>query len=157
MLRWGANTLKINMPITDQERPLPDGTTLISTTDLKGIITTINADLIAISGYSEEELLGANHNILRHPHMPSSIFDNMWHTIRRGGPWNGLVINRCRNGDYYWVDTFIALLRNRGEVVGYQAVHTRPNAERARRTQLMYEQMRNGKGPCPITPLPQER
>ncbi len=139
--------MKINMPITDTERALGEDTTLITTTDLKGIITSANDAFVEISGFSRGELVGSSHNIVRHPHMPPAAFANLWQKLKTGESWNGLVKNRTKSGDYYWVDAFVAPIREDGRIVGYQSVRTRPDRERVARTEKLYARLRAGRTP----------
>ncbi|MEX2333081.1 MAG: PAS domain-containing protein, partial [Pseudohongiella sp.] len=73
---------------------------LVSTTDLKSHIKYANPEFVAISGFTEQELMGATHNIVRHPDMPKDAFKALWTNIQAGRPWMGMVKNRCKNGDY---------------------------------------------------------
>lgn len=139
--------MKLNIPITAVERKLSSGTTLITTTDLKGQITSTNKAFVDISGFSEAELVGASHNIVRHPHMPKEAFGNLWEKLREGCPWNGLVKNRTKSGDYYWVDAFVAPIHKDGTIIGYQSVRTQPNRENITRAERLYERIRKGKLP----------
>ena len=91
--------MKLNQPVTGREKPFTHGT-IVTKTDLKGIITYANDAFVDMSGFSREELLGVNHNIVRHPDMPPTLFDDMWKTLRSDKPWQGLVKNRCKNGDH---------------------------------------------------------
>ena len=86
--------MKINEPVTDQEVKLRDGQELVTKTNLKGIITYTNPDFIEISGFSREELVGKNHNLVRHPDMPPAAFKDLWETLKLGRPWSKLVKNR---------------------------------------------------------------
>ncbi|KRT56418.1 PAS domain-containing protein [endosymbiont of Ridgeia piscesae] len=95
--------MKVNQPVTGVEIPLQEDTIIVSTTDLKGMITSANGAFIEISGFSEAELLGRNHNIVRHPDVPAAAFQDLWDTIKRGHPWTGIVKNRAKSGDHYWV------------------------------------------------------
>ncbi len=88
--------MKINLPVTQQEIMLSDDASIVSKTDLKGAITYINREFIEISGFSEVELLGKNHNIIRHPDLPAVAFEDLWRTVKSGKPWNGMVKNRCK-------------------------------------------------------------
>ena len=96
--------MRVNTPITQIERHLAEGQYIVSKTDLKGRITYVNQPFIDISGYTADELIGQPHNIVRHPDMPSGAFADLWRTLQNGKAWRGLVKNRCKNGDYYWVD-----------------------------------------------------
>jgi len=121
--------VKINLPISGQERLFPPDKTLVSKTDTKGIITFANKDFVEISGFPEEELIGVNHNIIRHPEMPSAAFDVMWKTLKRGLPWHGVVKNRCKNGDHYWVDAKVVPIKKGGQIIGYMSVRSCPSRE----------------------------
>ncbi len=83
--------MKINMPVTQHEQEFKETTSIVSKTDLKGKITFINLDFIEVSGFSEDELLGQNQNIVRHPDMPPAAFEDLWTTIKSGKPWVGKV------------------------------------------------------------------
>ena len=76
----------------------------------------VNPDFLAISGFSAEELLGFNHNRVRHPDMPPAAFAHLWQTLQAGRSWMGLVKNRCKNGDHYWVSAFVTPIRRNGRV-----------------------------------------
>ena len=114
--------MKNNHPVTQREIPFPPDTCPVSRTDLKGVITYANDAFVQLSGYSREELIGQNHNIIRHPDMPEAAFRDLWTTIEAGLPWRGLVKNRCKNGDFYWVEALVAPLRSNGRVTGYVSV-----------------------------------
>lgn len=92
--------MRTNLPITNQEYLLRDGMNIVSRTDLKGRITYINDDFIEASGFTEAELIGEPHNLVRHPDMPEEAFADLWSTLKAGRPWTGLVKNRCKNGDF---------------------------------------------------------
>lgn len=95
--------MRTNLPVTDNEYLLQDGTMLVSSTDLNGVITFCNRNFIEASGYSEKELLGQPHNLVRHPHMPAEAFEDMWENLKNGKSWSSIVKNRRKNGDFYWV------------------------------------------------------
>ena len=97
---------------------------ILSTTDLKGALSCVNPDFIAISGFSEVELLGHNHSIVRHPDMPAQAFADLWRTLKAGRSWMGLVKSRCKNGDHYWVSAYVTPVQRNGQVVEYQSVRT---------------------------------
>jgi len=93
-----------------------------STTDLKGVITGVSQAFCNISGYSEEELIGKHHNMVRHPDIPKELFKAMWKTIESGKIWQGEIKNRSKNGGYYWVTAVISPLYDNGVKVGYSSV-----------------------------------
>ncbi len=142
--------MKKNEPITGQERTYGEDRIIISTTDLKGIITYANEDFIDISGFSREELIGKNHNIVRHPDMPPVAFKDLWDTIQGGKPWRGIVKNRCKNGDHYWVDAYVTPVYEGDSLVGYQSVRTCPGRMGVSGAEELYKKFRNNQ----ITKLP---
>ncbi|OZB47357.1 MAG: chemotaxis protein, partial [Thiomonas sp. 14-66-4] len=95
--------MRNNQPVTQQEYVLKHDDFIVSKTDLKGRITFVNRTFVEISGFSEAELLGAPHNIVRHPDMPVEAYEDLWRTLKAGKAWQGMVKNRCKNGDFYWV------------------------------------------------------
>lgn len=133
--------MKLNLPITDREVELSEDAVLISTTDKKGIICYVNQWFIDISGYSKEELLGTNHNIVRHPDMPVEAFADMWDTLKTHQPWLGVVKNRCKDGSYYWVEAFVSPIYENGELSGYQSVRVRPQAQDVTRAIRLYQRL----------------
>lgn len=139
--------MKINLPITDLEIRLQEGDNLLTTTDLKGSVTYANPTFVRISGYAADELLGRNHNIIRHPHMPPEAFRQLWACLKSGRSWMGLVKNRSKNGDYYWVSAYATPVSENGEVVEYQSVRTRPSAERVAAAEQCYAELLQGKTP----------
>jgi aerotaxis receptor len=118
--------MRINLPVTQHEYEFPADQTLISVTDLKGRITYCNPNFVMVSGYTEDELLGQPHNMIRHPDMPQEAFRDMWDTIEAGHPWTALVKNRRKNGDHYWVRANATPVRSGDQIVGYLSVRTRP-------------------------------
>ena len=130
--------------VTRNEYCLKDTETIVSKTDLKGNITYINQDFIRISGYSAEELLGAPQNIVRHPDMPKEAFYDLWYTLRSGKAWTGLVKNRCKNGDHYWVEAHAAPTTENGVVTGYTSIRVKPSTEQVRQAEAAYRQIREG-------------
>ena len=134
--------MRINHPVTGREYPFPAGESLVSTTDTKGRITYCNPAFIAVSGYAREELLGQPHNLIRHPDMPAEAFRDMWETITGGQPWSGLVVNRRKNGDHYWVTANVTPLLENGVVTGYMSVRTCPGRAEVEAAQALYATMR---------------
>ncbi len=137
--------MKINMPVTDNEVVLKDGQMIVSTTDLKGRISYVNQDFIDISGFTEEELIGKNHNIIRHPDMPSSAFKDLWDRLKSNRPWVGMVKNRCKNGDYYWVQANITPLFENGYLTSYMSVRNKASAEDIREAEQLYAKLNSDK------------
>jgi methyl-accepting chemotaxis protein len=137
--------MKINEPVTQKEIPFPEGTILVTKTNLKGMITFCNSDFVKISGFTEDELLGSSHNIVRHPDMPPEAFQDLWDTVQSGRPWTGLVKNRAKNGDHYWVKANVTPVTSNGQVVEYMSVRTKPASHEIREAEDLYQQITRGK------------
>ena len=136
--------MRTNMPVTDREYVLHAGQTVVSKTDLQGNITYINQDFIDISGFSAEELIGAPQNIVRHPDMPAEAFADFWRTIKSGKAWTGMVKNRCKNGDYYWVEANAAPMLENGQMVGYTSIRVKPSREQVAAAEQAYQAIKQG-------------
>lgn len=145
--------MKTNLPITQNEVPFPKGHYIVSRTDLKGIITYVNDTFVDISGFTRDELIGKNHNVIRHPDMPPVAFAWLWDTVKSGRPWRGAVKNRCANGDHYWVDALIVPVLKGGETIGYMSVRTEASRARIAQAEAFYEQLKQGSAKIPKTPL----
>ena len=137
--------MKINQPVTQREYSLTKDDTLISTTDLKGVTTSVNADFLRVSGFTEAELIGLSHNVVRHPDMPQPAFKDLWSTIKTKSPWMGLVKNRCKNGDHYYVDAYVTPIYEGDSVTGYQSVRFKPEQNVVDRAESFYRAIREGK------------
>jgi aerotaxis receptor len=141
--------MRNNQPVTQQEIKLKEGCHLVSSTNLKGVITHCNRHFIDISGFSEQELIGSPHNLVRHPDMPPAAFADMWNTLKAGKHWIGMVKNRAKNGDHYWVDAYVTPLYDQGQVVGYESVRVKPDADQIRRAEKAYHRINQGKAAIP--------
>lgn len=141
--------MKINMPVTDNRVMLKAGQDLVSKTDLQGRITYVNPAFIEISGFSRDELIGANHNIVRHPDMPAAAFADLWATLKMGRPWVKMVKNRCKNGDYYWVQANVTPLYKDGVVVEYMSVRSEPTDQQIAEAERLYAQLNRGEATVP--------
>ncbi len=146
--------MKQNLPVSGRETLLTDGIPLVSTTDLKGQITYVNEAFIEISGFSEDELLGQPHNIVRHPDVPPAVFEQMWKTVSQAKPWMGVVKNRCKNGDHYYVNAFVSAIIRNGEVTGYQSVRLKPKRSQIERAERIYKRVNAGKRRIHLIDLP---
>lgn len=133
--------MKKNLPVTTQHVDIAPGITLVSKTDLKGIITYANEAFINVSGFALEELQGHSHNIVRHPDMPPAVFEDMWKVLHSGKPWQGLVKNRCKNGDFYWVDACVVPVRRNEQTIGYMSVRKRAEPAAIAHAQALYQQI----------------
>lgn len=125
-----------------RELALDPDTQIISKTNLKGIITYANRAFMRISDYSEAELLGVQHNIVRHPDMPRAVFDLLWETLQAGQEFFGFVKNLTAGGDHYWVFANVTPDRELGgEVVGYFSVRRKPSQRGIAAVAPLYAEM----------------
>ena len=131
--------MKINLPVTGQEQHFSAEKNMVTKTNTKGIITFANKDFVEVSGFSADELVGKNHNLIRHPDMPPVAFETMWKTLKRGLAWRGLVKNRCKNGDHYWVDAHIVPIKKKGNITGYMSVRTCPTRAQVAAAEVAYQ------------------
>lgn len=136
--------MRKNLPVTDREVKIPPGQRLISTTDLKGVITYCNKVFRDVAGFTNEELIGQAHNIIRHPDMPQAAFQNMWDTLKAGKPWMGIVKNRAKSGDFYWVSAYVTPIYKDGQMIGYESVRTIPSREAVERAEKLYAKINKG-------------
>jgi aerotaxis receptor len=135
--------MRVNSPVTGREFPFPpDIQTLVSVTDQKGRITYCNQAFVTLSGYSTHELLGQPHNIVRHPDMPEEAFRDLWDTIQKGLPWTGLVKNRRKNGDHYWVRANATPTMDGDQITGYLSVRTQAARADIEAAERLYAQPR---------------
>ena len=132
--------MRNNQPVTGREHPFPQGKTVISYTNLKGQITRANDAFVELSGFTREELIGQPHNMVRHPDMPEEAFRDLWDTLKKGRPWSGLVKNRRKNGDHYWVRAHASLLADGS---GYVSVRVPATREEAVAAEQLYAKMRS--------------
>ncbi|MCC5452834.1 methyl-accepting chemotaxis protein [Rheinheimera sp. UJ51] len=137
--------MKQNLPVTGCEQVVDAEANILSTTDLQGRIKYVNEEFIEISGFSQDELLGQNHHVVRHPDMPPLVFQQFWQRIQAGSPWMGIVKNRCKNGDHYWVDAFVTPISHNGKVSEYQSVRRKASAPQIKRAQQIYTALNKGK------------
>lgn len=127
---------------TDRERTMRENDFIVSKTDTRGIITYGNPIFIEFSGYTEEELLGTQHNIIRHPDMPRAAFQLAWDTIKSGKEFFGYIKNMSKDGGFYWVFTHITPdFGPRGEIIGYYSVRRCPQRSAIEKIVPVYRQM----------------
>lgn len=138
--------MRVNEPITDQEIKLRDGEVLVSRTDPGGRITFANEAFVDVSGFTEQELIGSPHNLVRHPTMPKEAFADLWETIKAGRPWEGLVKNRAKSGDYYWVRANVTPVIEGGTTQGYISIRTKPSRAQVTAADQAYAAIRAGTG-----------
>lgn len=133
--------MKNNQPVTRNEIPFPKGKYLVSKTDLKGSISYANEAFVKISGFERDELLGSNHNMVRHPDMPPQAFEDMWRHLKAGMPWRGMVKNRAKNGDFYWVAAHVVPVTRNGQAIGYMSVRSEPTRQQVAEAEALYRQL----------------
>ena len=136
--------MRVNMPVTGREYVLRDDHMIVSKTDTRGLITYINRDFLEVSGFTEEELIGSPHNMVRHPDMPPEAFKDLWDTLQAGLPWTGMVKNRCKNGDHYWVVANATPIWEGGQVTGYMSVRGKPSQQQIDAANKIYASLKAG-------------
>ena len=137
--------MKKNLPVTDKEIALGKKDVITSATDAKGAITFVNDEFLKISGFTEDELRNKNHNIVRHPDMPPAAFGDLWQDVKAGKQWMGIVKNRCKNGDFYWVDAYVTPMFKNGEISGYESTRVKANETVRARAEGFYKAIWAGK------------
>lgn len=135
--------MRNNQPVTNSRVHFKEGSSLVSVTDLNGVIEYVNNDFIEISGYSKDELIGQNHHLIRHPDMPENAFADLWKNIKADKSWRGLVKNRCKDGSYYWVDAYVTPIFKNNKKIGYQSVRSVPSQEQISQAENLYGKMRH--------------
>ena len=136
--------MSLKMTVTQCDYSLDDGTTLMSTTDLQSHITHANDAFVKVSGYALEELSGQPHNLVRHPDMPKAAFADMWTTLQQGEPWTGIVKNRRKNGDHYWVRANAVPMVRDGKMTGYMSIRTKAKPEEIAAVTPLYQALNEG-------------
>ena len=134
--------------VTQKEVLFTTGEALVSKTDTRGVITYANDAFVAISGYSREELIGKSHNVVRHPDMPPQAFAWLWSTLKENRPWRGLVKNRCKNGDHYWVRATVAPIVENGKTTGFVSVRRVPTRSQISEAEALYRHLNETGAPA---------
>jgi PAS domain S-box-containing protein len=137
--------MRTNLPVTNVEYPITDETLIVSKTDLKGKLIYFNDQFVQASGFTEQELMGQPHNIIRHPDMPPEAFGNLWDTLKAGKPWAGAVKNRRKNGDFYWVLASATPIWEGGQVTGYMSIRTKLPSDQREEAERVYALFRANK------------
>lgn len=140
--------MRNNGPVTGREVHLSAHDEIVSSTDTRGTILFCNDVFCRVAGFTREELINQPHNILRHPEMPSAVFAGFWQTLKSDKAWMGIVKNRCKNGDHYWVDAYVTPVHERGTATGYESVRVKATPERIARAQAVYERLNQGLPYC---------
>ncbi len=137
--------MRTNLPVTDVEYPITDQTLIVSKTDTKGKLTYFNDQFVDASGFTEQELIGQPHNIIRHPDMPPEAFENLWSTLKAGKPWAGAVKNRRKNGDFYWVLASATPIWESDRITGYMSIRSKLPADQREEAERVYALLRANK------------
>jgi methyl-accepting chemotaxis protein len=135
--------MKLNTPVTNNEIVMKNGSILVTRTDLQGKILYANDEFLKISGYSRAEIIGKDHNIIRHPDMPSELFEDLWKTVKAMRPWAGVIKNRAKSGDFYWVHANIIPQFEKGKLIGFLSVRYEPKKTELEQTQALYRDVKN--------------
>lgn len=134
--------MKYTVTPTQRERVMRDDDFIVSKTDTKGIITYCNRIFIEYSGYTEEQLLGTQHNIIRHPDMPRSVFKLLWDTIAEKKEIFAYVKNMSKDGGFYWVFANVtASVDQSGHIIGYYSVRRKPKTTAIAVCAPLYKEM----------------
>ncbi|MFO7858241.1 MAG: PAS domain-containing methyl-accepting chemotaxis protein [Ectothiorhodospiraceae bacterium] len=137
--------MRVNKPVTEREEPVREDERLISTTNPRGVIQSTNNAFLRVSGFSHDELVGSPHNMVRHPDMPEAVYEDFWTTLKAGKPWMGVIKNRCKNGDHYWVSGYVSPVYEGDQHVGFQSVRSPATAEQKERASRLYARIRAGR------------
>jgi len=142
--------MRNNGPVTGREIRLSSQDEIVSSSNLHGDIEFCNDTFCRISGYNREELITQPHNILRHPQMPPQAFGMLWSALKSGQPWMGIIKNRCKNGDHYWVDAYVTPLKQNGQITGYESVRVKTDSESIARAEMVYQRLNQGLSPISL-------
>jgi len=116
---------------------------IVSKTDLKGRITYANHTFLDIADYTEAEVIGQPHNMIRNPNMPRAVFELLWKTIAEGKEIFAYVVNSAKNGDHYWVIAHVTPSIENGQIVGYHSTRRVPNPQTIKNViEPLYDQLR---------------
>ena len=125
------------------ETEVPEDELIISRTDLHGKITYANETFCSISGYTKNDLIGKPHSVVRHPDMPSAMFEDLWNTLKAGKQWKGIVKNMRKDKGFYWVKALVSGVYKNGELVEYKSLRTPTSYETKLKYQRLYDKMRS--------------
>ncbi len=129
--------------LTGVERTFDDNQIIVSKTDKRGMLTYMNDLFVEISGYEEADLFGKPHSLIRHPHMPRTIFKLLWDTIKEEHEIFAYVVNRCKNGDHYWVLAHVTPTHDlKGVLNGYHSNRRKPKQKALDVIIPLYERIR---------------
>ena len=127
------------MVLLSKEVFLDQDTIIVSQTEEKGIVIFANADFCKIAGYDLDELVGKQHNVVRHQDMPKWAFEDLWKTIKAGKIWKGIVKNKTKNGGFYWVNATVFPSRDVDGTIRYISVRIKPTVEEIQNAENLYK------------------
>ncbi len=117
---------------------------IVSKTDLKGRLTYVNDIFLEVAGYTEDEMLGKPHNVIRNSNMPRAVFELLWQTIVTGNEIFAYVVNSAKNGDHYWVIAHVTPSKEKGRIIGYHSTRRVPDAQVVKSViEPLYDQLRS--------------
>jgi len=145
--------VKVNGPVTGVERMLSPGRPVVTKTDLKGVVTYCNQAYIDISGFSREEAIGHSQNLVRHPDVPPEVFADLWRTIEAEHPWCGVVKNRSKNGDHYWVKAYVTPIYESGKCIDYMSVRTEATRSEVEAAESLFKDINAKRRSFPATKI----
>ncbi len=126
--------------ITNHEKVMQENDFIVSKTDTKGVIHYGNRSFVSMSGYDKKEIIGANHNLIRHPFMPQIAFKLAWELIAQKKEFFGFVKNLCKDGGFYWVFAYItADVDKQGNIIGYTSFRRKPSPSGVEEIRSVYK------------------
>ena len=117
---------------------------IVTKTDLHGVITYVNDDLLRITGFTRDEVIGQKHSIFRHPDMPAEVFSDLWRTILNQSTWRGIVKNKTKDGGFYWVQADVTPFYENELLNGYMSVRRKAAIEDIEIAEIAYSHMKAG-------------
>ncbi len=126
----------------NKEIKLNKNTMIVSETNEKGMIIYANDDFCNIAGYSKEELIGKPHNLVRHEDMPKVAFEDLWKTVQSGKVWNGIVKNKTKSGDYYWVNATAYQSKTQDGKLRYISIRVHPTEDEIKNAEALYKTLK---------------
>ena len=133
--------MRKNLPVIDEEKHFASTEALLTRTNLNGDIEFCNEAFSLVSGYAAENLRNTPHNIIRHPDVPSQLFEEQWITLKDGKIWMGVLKNRCKDGKFFWTDTYIEPIIEDNQISGFEAVSTPASDQQKLRAEIIYNRL----------------
>lgn len=131
--------------MVNMEYILKESDFIVSETDVRGGITYVNEDLLRISGFDKDELIGASNNIVFHPDMPVEVLADLWGSLKMNRAWTSVVKKCCKNGGYYWVEEDVTPIFENGQCTAYMSLCSQPSREDVETHEHIYRLFRIGR------------